>query len=123
MKHRLGATGAFLGKPPPAGVAGTRGAFAEHSLAHEIDIGVVVVSRPVKLEIVEEGGPVGFEAMRLEIAQRERKAVIDADQRWRVLSEPLDQPFGDAAPRSIFARRRRWRDLDGRRITFGNIDA
>ena len=75
------------------------------------------------LKIVKESGPVQRQAVRFEIGQRKGKAVIDADQRWRVLSEPLDQPFGDAAPRSIFARRRRWRDLDGRRITFGNIDA
>jgi hypothetical protein len=32
------------------------------------------------LEIVEKRRPCGLEAMRLEILQRKRKAVIDADQ-------------------------------------------
>jgi hypothetical protein len=54
-------------------------ALSADALAHEIDIGVIVVGRPMALEIVEEGGPVWLEAMRLEIAQREREAMIDAD--------------------------------------------
>jgi hypothetical protein len=49
------------------------------------------------LEIIEKGRPIGLEAMRLEIAQRKRKAMIDADQGRRVLGEPLHQPFRDAA--------------------------
>jgi hypothetical protein len=61
--------------------------------------------------------------VRLEVAQRKRKAVIDADQRRRVLDELLDQPFGNAPARPVFALRRRWRDLDWRRIVFGEIDA
>lgn len=71
--------------------------FARHALAHEIDIGVIVVGRPMTLEIIEKGRPIGLEAMRLEIAQRKRKAMIDADQGRRVLGEPLHQPFRDAA--------------------------
>ena len=67
-----------------------------HAIADEIDIGVIVVGRPMALEIVEEGRPVGLEAMHLEIAQRKREAVVDADQRGHILGEPLDQPFGDA---------------------------
>ena len=61
--------------------------------------------------------------MHLEIAQRERKAVVDADQRRHVLGQPFHQPFGDAAPRPVFARARRRRNFDGRRIAFGQIDA
>jgi hypothetical protein len=47
------------------------------------------------LEVVEEGGPVGLEAMRLEIAQRKREAVVDANQGRHLLSQSLRQPFGD----------------------------
>src|SRR5262249_6682251 len=79
MKDGLGAAGALLGEPPPAGVADASGTVAHDALADEIDIGVVVVGRPMVLEIVEEGGPIELEAMRLEIAQRKGKAVVDAD--------------------------------------------
>ena len=70
MKHRFGTAGALLREQPPAGIAGARRAVAHHALAHEIDISVIIFGRPMALEIVEEGRPVGFEAMRLEIAQR-----------------------------------------------------
>lgn len=63
-------------------------------------------ANPMVLKIVEEGGPVGDEAVRLEIAQRKREAVIDADQCRPILGKPLHEPFGDAATRPIFARRR-----------------
>ena len=61
--------------------------------------------------------------MRLEIAQRKREAVVDADQRGRILGQPLHQPFGDAASGPVFARARRRRNLDRRRIALGQIDA
>ena len=79
VKHRFRAAGALLRQAPPARIASASGAIAHHALADEIDIGVVVVGRPMALEIVEEGGPVGLEAMRLEIAKWKRKAMIDAD--------------------------------------------
>jgi hypothetical protein len=41
------------------------------------------------LEIVEEGAPVWFEAVRLEITQRKRETVIDPDQRRRRFGKPL----------------------------------
>src|SRR5262249_10794463 len=55
LKHRLSAAGALLGQPPPTGIAGARCAVAHHALAHEIDIGVIVVGRPMALEVIEEG--------------------------------------------------------------------
>src|SRR5258708_438706 len=86
VKHGLGATGAFLGQPPPAGIAGAHSAVAKYALAHEIDIGVIVVSRPMALEIVEEGWPVGLKIVQLEIAQWKREAVVDPNQRWPIFS-------------------------------------
>jgi len=55
------------------------------------------------LEIVEEGGPVGLYVMHLEIAERKREAVVYPDQHRWVFGQPLDKPFGDAAPRPVFA--------------------
>jgi hypothetical protein len=56
---------------------------------------VVFVGWPVALEIVEEGGPIWLELMDLEIAQRKRETMVDADPHWSILSQPLDQPFGE----------------------------
>ncbi len=54
MKHRFRAAGAFLGQAPPAGIAHARRAVAGDAVAHEIDIDVILVGRPMALEIVEE---------------------------------------------------------------------
>jgi hypothetical protein len=53
MKHRLCAASALLGEPPPTGIANARRAVAHHAVAHEIDVGVVVVCRPMPMEIVK----------------------------------------------------------------------
>jgi hypothetical protein len=55
MKHRIGATRLFLRQSPSPCIAGARSSVADHSLTHEIDIGVIIVSRPMVLEILEEG--------------------------------------------------------------------
>jgi len=75
----------LLGQAAPPSVAHARRAVAECAIADEISIGVVVVSRPVMLEIVEKNRPFRLEAMRLEIAQRKREAVVDTDERGGVL--------------------------------------
>jgi hypothetical protein len=75
------------------------------------------------LEIVKEGGPVGLEAMHLEIPQGERETVIDPDQRRHVLSQPLDQPFDDSASGPVFARRWGRRHLDRRHVALGQVNA
>ena len=51
-----------------------------------------------------------------------RETVIDPDQRRRRFGKPLHQPFGDASPLPIFARRWWRRDLDRQRIALGQID-
>jgi len=79
VKDGFRSTGALLGQPPPAGVAHARCAITHRSFADEINIGVIAISWPVSLEIVEEGRSVRLETVRLKIAQRKRKAVIDAD--------------------------------------------
>ena len=102
MKNRFGTAGPFLGQPPPAGAACARAAVSHHAVANEIDVDVLV-GRPMALEIVEEGGPVRLEAVHLKIAQWEREAVVDTDQRRHVLSQLLCQPFGDFASSPVFA--------------------
>jgi hypothetical protein len=77
----------------------------------------------VAVEIVEEVPPVGRQQVNLEVAQREREGVVDADQRRRILGEPFHQPFGDAPARPVFVQARRRLDFHRARIAFGQIDA
>jgi len=120
MEYGLGAAGADLGQPLPARIAHARRTVAGEAIAHEIDIDVLI-RRPVALEVVEERGPVRHEPVHLEIAQRKRKSVVDADQGGYVLGQSLHQPLRDPAPRPVFFQRRWWRNLDGR-IALGEID-
>ena len=123
MKYRFRAARALLGQPPPAGLAHACGAVAVKAVADEVDIGVIVIGRPMALEIVEKARPVGQEPMHFEIAQREREAVVDADQCGHVLGEAFHQPFGDAAPRSVFFGRWRRRHFGRRSVAFGQVNA
>src|SRR5207237_4057557 len=68
MEDGFGAAGADLGQPPPARIAHARRTVAANTLAHEIDVGVIFIGRPMPLEILEEARPVGLKPMRLEIA-------------------------------------------------------
>ena len=68
MKDGLRAARAPLGQPTPAGVAHARRAIACHAIADEIDVGVILVRRPMALEIIEERRPIRLKAVNLEIA-------------------------------------------------------
>ena len=123
MEDRFRAACALLGQPPPASVAHALHAVAYGAVADKIDVGVVFVGRPMPLKIIEEVGPVRFKAMRFEIAKRERKPVVDPDQRRGVLGEPFNQPIGDALSRPVFSRGW-WRQaLDRRCLAFSRVDA
>ena len=54
------------------------GAVTARALAHEIDVGVLLVGRPVALEIVEKGWPIQRQPVMLEIRQQNREAVVAA---------------------------------------------
>jgi hypothetical protein len=71
VKNGFGAAGAFLSQPPPAGIAHPRRAIPGEPVPHEIDIGVVLVSWPVAVKVVEEVPSVGRQPVHLEVAQRE----------------------------------------------------
>ena len=94
-KHAFRRTSSLFTQPPPPRITRARRTIAAGAVSDKIHTGVVLVGRPMKLEIVKERWPLRFEVVGLEIAQRERKAMVDADQRRSILGQPLDQPFGE----------------------------
>ena len=80
VKDRLGSTGPDFGQTAPAGISGTGLGVAAGSVADEIDVGVVLVGRPVALKIIEEHRPVRRDGVDLEITQRKRKGVVYPDK-------------------------------------------
>src|SRR5580704_1115401 len=113
-KDGLRAARACLGKSPPPRVS-----LARYAAAQGLDRRVVLVGRPMTLEIVKECRPVMFEAMFIKLADRERKAVVDADQSGRVLGQPFHQPFGGAVASNISWAMWRRQHLRRRHIAFG----
>ena len=103
VKNGFRATRTLLGQTTPAGTAHSLRGIADKTVADEIDVDVPV-GWPMPLEIVKKVRPVRFQAVRLEISNRKREAVVDTDQGRRILGKPLDQPFGDAASSPVFAR-------------------
>ena len=87
----------------------TSRSISTSAIPHEIDIGAVMIRRPMLLKIVQENVPVVREAVFLEVLEREGKPVVNSDQRRRFFRESLDQPFRDAlaCPVSTEARGRR----------------
>jgi hypothetical protein len=83
VKDRLGAPGTYLCDSPQGRPARTRSSVAAIAIANKIHIGVLLIGRPVALEIVKEHAPIGSEPVFLEVLQRKRKTVVDANQRWR----------------------------------------
>lgn len=66
--------------------------------ADEIEMHVVLVRRPVALEVVQAGRPVGREPVELDGAQRERQRLVDADKRWWAGVGFARAPLGEAVP-------------------------
>lgn len=96
----------------------------EHeALLAQVLVGVLGVGGPVPLKVLEKRGPVGRQAMYLEVAQRKGKPVIDANDRRNVLREPLGQPVRNAASRPVLARAGRRRHLGRRGLADGALDA
>ena len=79
MEHRLRRAGTNLRQSPPSGIAHTLRASPAWVLAHEVDVRVVAVCRPVALEVIKERWPIGFESVGLKVPQQEGEAVVDAD--------------------------------------------
>ena len=114
---------AFLGHPPPTGITRAFGPIAMRAVPDEIDIHVVVVRRPVVMEVIEEQGPVGWEAVGFKVAQRKGKRVVDTDKRGRAVAQFGGEPLGEAAACPILARAG-WRRNFGRRLQrCGRVEA
>lgn len=64
------------------------GRVTAYPLTNEIYIRIVVVGRPVSLEVVKEARPVVRQAVRIEVLLWKRKGVVDPDKRWPVFTEP-----------------------------------
>lgn len=84
---------------------------------------MILIGRPVPVEVLEKGRPVERKSIPLEILKGERESMVDADQRSDRFGEPFDQPFGESSSRPILPWTRRWRHLDRRFFTAGEIDA
>ena len=124
LKDRsISKAGPFVRQPQPSWTAQTGGGMTVRSFADGVDVIMLPVGRPVALEVVEKGRPVRCQAVHLEIAQREREAVVDAHQGWDVLRELLDQPERNAVPAPVRARGGRRENLDRWRGAAGLEDA
>jgi len=127
-KHAFRRTSSLFSQPLPPRITHARRTIAAEAVSDKIHIGVVLVGRPMKLEIVKERRPVRFEVVGFEIAEGERKAMVDAGQRRGILGQSFNQPFGDVLPAPIFSRRLCSRGLrrqhfDWRCVVLGQVYA
>jgi len=113
VKDRFGRS-SLVGQPSPTGVPSARTAVTHETITHEVDVDVIAVRRPMALEVVEKGRPVGLEVVRLEESHRERKPIVDPDERRRTFGQLLDEPMCQSLPGPVPPGARRWRDLYGR---------
>jgi hypothetical protein len=80
MKNRFCSSRAGFRYTPPARVARTLLGGAADTIAHKLDVSMVFVCGPVALKIMEELRPSKGQPMLLEICQRKREAMVDADE-------------------------------------------
>ncbi len=100
-------------QPPPPRIAGPRGLVAIHTIPNEVDIHVVLVCRPVHLEIIQETTPIWWDAVDFEAAQRQGERVLDAYKRRWTVAELDGEPLGETPSRPILARAGRGLDFRG----------
>ena len=67
MKDRFRGPGALLSCASPSGAAHSCGAITDEAVTDEIDICIVIVGRPVPMEIIKEGRPIQLQTIFLEI--------------------------------------------------------
>lgn len=122
-EYRLGGASPSLSQSHPARIAGTGRPLSSVALTDKIHVYMILIGRPMPVEVVEEGRPVERQSVPLEILHREGEAVIDADQRPLRIGKPFDQPFADTPSCPILARARRWRHFCRRSGSICEIDA
>lgn len=100
MESRL-RLGLLFCNTPPTRVTVSSCAVAASAIAHELNVGEVIIRRPVPLKIFEECRPIVRQVVFVEILYREGKAVIDPatcvgaveDIEAEHTSEPTDLGF------------------------------
>ena len=86
------------------GITRTGRSISVATVPNEIDVSVVLVGRPMTLEVVEEERPVKWQPVPLKIWQRKREPVVDTDESRRSHGESRDQPLSNATARPVLAR-------------------
>ncbi len=104
MEDRLCTPSADFGHTPPPRIAGSRGRIAAGSLANKIDVGMVIICRPMKLKVIEKGSPIERQTMLCKVPVREGKAVVDTDKGRRLFGQHFRQPFRDPTSCPILLR-------------------
>ncbi len=116
MKDRLRAPSTDFGNAPPLCITGSSSCITAYSIANKIDIGMVIICRPMTLKVLQKGSPIERQTMLCEVPERERKAVVDADKRRDIFGQNLRQPFCDPATCPILPRTKGRLDFNRRRV-------
>jgi hypothetical protein len=74
--------GPYFSDAPPPGVSTSSCTIATKAIAHEINVGVLVIRRPMPLKIVEKCWPIVRQAVLVEIPQGKRKAMVNPNHGW-----------------------------------------
>lgn len=121
VEHRLGRARPHLREPSPLPIAFPRRSVPYRAVTNVLDAGAVLVCRPVPLEVIEKSRPIVAQSVPVEELEWKRKPVVDADQGRPVLSEPLDQPLSDTAPRPVPATTRRRENFGRRQLSIAHV--
>src|ERR1700679_3896540 len=104
MQDRLCTPSADFGHTPPPRIAESRGRIAAGSLANKVDVGMVIICRPMTLKVLQEGSPIERQTMLCEVPEREGKAVVDTNKGRRLFGQHFRQPFRDPTSCPILLR-------------------
>jgi hypothetical protein len=89
VEDRFGMTSTALGEALPTRLAGSGRTVSRHTIADEVNVQVILVGWPMLHEVLQEQGPGRGKTMTLEVFERERKAVINADQDARLMADNI----------------------------------
>ena len=96
-EDRSGGRRPLFGDAEPASLTCALQAAPRGAVSKEAHVRVPGVGRPVVVEVFEEALPIAGESVFLEIGQRERERVVDADDGREVAVEFFAEPFGQTS--------------------------
>lgn len=102
VKDRFGGAGSFLGQATPTGIVHTIGAIPSQTIPNEIHIDMIIIRRPMALEVVGERWPVGQKAVNFKVTDGKGKTVVYADNRILISLKLFHQPLGNTPSSPIF---------------------